>query len=84
MYGVGVSVVVCLFVRVGVCMLVGLLGGVCICMCVCGLVESCQECQGIKYLETEDNGPDETQRQPVVAIHNIMRAHVLQVHPLLL
>lgn len=58
--------------------------GVCMCMCVCGQVESYEECQGIKYLETEDNGPDETQCEPVVAIHNIMRAHVLQVHPLLL
>lgn len=36
------------------------------------------------HLEAEDDGPDEAKDKAVVAIHNIMGAHVLQVHPLLL
>ena len=36
------------------------------------------------YLEAEDDGPDETQREPVVAVDDVVGAHVLQVDPLLL
>lgn len=36
------------------------------------------------HLEAEDDGPDEAQDQAVVAIHNVVGAHVLQVHTLLL
>lgn len=36
------------------------------------------------YLEAEDDGPDEAQDQAVVAVYNVMGAHVLQVHTLLL
>lgn len=41
-------------------------------------------CVAASYLEAEDDGPDEAQRQPVVPVHDVMRAHVLQVDPLLL
>lgn len=36
------------------------------------------------HLEAQDDGPDQPQGQPVVPIHDVMRAHVLQVHALLL
>lgn len=36
------------------------------------------------YLEAEDDGPDEAQRQAVVPVHDVVRAHVLQVDSLLL
>lgn len=36
------------------------------------------------HLEAQDDGPDQPQGQPVVPVHNVMRAHVLQVHTLLL
>lgn len=36
------------------------------------------------YLEAEDDGPDEAEDEAMVAIHNVMGAHVLQVHLLLL
>lgn len=37
-----------------------------------------------RYLEAEDDGPDEAQRQAVVPVHDVVGAHVLQVDPLLL
>ena len=36
------------------------------------------------YLEPEDDGPDEPQGEAMVAIHNVVGAHVLQVDSLLL
>lgn len=36
------------------------------------------------YLEAEYDGPDEAQREPMVSVHDVMGAHVLQVNPLLL
>ena len=36
------------------------------------------------HLEAQDDGPDQPQGQSVVPIHDVMRAHVLQVHTLLL
>lgn len=36
------------------------------------------------HLEAQDDGPDQPQGQPVVPIHDVMGAHVLQVHTLLL
>lgn len=36
------------------------------------------------HLETEDDGPDETERKSVIPVHDIMRSHVLQMNPLLL
>ena len=36
------------------------------------------------YLEAEDDGPDEAQREAVVSVHDVVGAHVLQVDPLLL
>lgn len=35
------------------------------------------------YLETEDDGPDETQRQAGVAVYNVVGAHVFEMDPLL-
>lgn len=37
-----------------------------------------------EYLKAQDDGPDKSQGEPVVPIHNVMRAHVFQVHALLL
>ncbi len=34
------------------------------------------------YLEAKDDCPDETKRQSRASVHNIVRAHVLQVNPL--
>lgn len=36
------------------------------------------------HLEAKDDGPDETQSEAVVPVHNIVRAHVFQVDFLLL
>lgn len=36
------------------------------------------------HLEAKDDGPDEAQDQAVVAIHDVMGAHVFQMHTLLL
>lgn len=36
------------------------------------------------HLEAQDDCPDKAQHQTVIAINNVMRAHVLQVYPLLL
>lgn len=36
------------------------------------------------HLETEDDGPDKTERESVIAVDDIMRTHVLQVDPLFL
>jgi len=36
------------------------------------------------YLEAQDDGPDEAEHQAVVPVHDVVRAHVLQVNPLLL
>lgn len=36
------------------------------------------------HLEAEDDGPDESERESVVAVDDVMWPHVLQVHPLLL
>ena len=36
------------------------------------------------HLEAEDDGPDEAQREAVVAVDDVVGAHVLQVDPLLL
>lgn len=35
------------------------------------------------YLETQDDGPNESEDEAVVAVDNVMGAHVLQVYPLL-
>jgi len=35
------------------------------------------------YLESEDNGPDETECETVAAVHDVVSAHVLQMHALL-
>ena len=41
--------------------------------------------QGVtRYLEAEDDGPDETQGEAVVPVHDVVGAHVLQVDLLLL
>ena len=48
-----------------------------------GVVTTRPQC-GCGYLEAEDDGPDESQRQSVVSVHNVVGAHVLQVNPLLL
>ena len=37
-----------------------------------------------RYLEAEDDGPDEAKGEAVVAVHDVVGADVLQVHPLLL
>ena len=39
---------------------------------------------GLAHLEAEDDGPDETQDESVVAVDDVVGAHVLQVDPLLL
>lgn len=36
------------------------------------------------HLEAQDDSPDEAQHQAVIAINNVMRPHVLQMHTLLL
>lgn len=36
------------------------------------------------HLEAKDDGPDEAQSEAVIPVHNIVRAHVFQVHFLLL
>ena len=36
------------------------------------------------YLEPEDDGPDEPQGEAMVAVHNVVGAHILQVDSLLL
>ena len=38
----------------------------------------------MSYLESEDDGPDETERESRVSIDYVMRPHVLQVHTLLI
>jgi len=35
------------------------------------------------YLESKNNGPDESKGEPGVSVYNVMSTHVLQVHPLL-
>ncbi len=40
--------------------------------------------QKMLYLEAEDDGPDESERESVVSVHDIMWPHVLQMHALLL
>lgn len=42
-----------------------------------------QEAKFSKYLEPQDDGPDETQVQSRVAVDDVVRAHVLQMHALL-
>ena len=37
-----------------------------------------------RHLEAEDDGPDEAQREAMVPVHDVVGAHVLQVHALLL
>lgn len=39
---------------------------------------------GPGYLKSKDDGPDQPEGQTVVSIHNVMGAHVFQVHFLLL
>ena len=36
------------------------------------------------YLESKDDGPHQPEGQAVVPVHNVMRAHIFQVHFLLL
>lgn len=44
-----------------------------------------QACGGAsRDLEAQDDGPDEAQRQPVAAVHDVVGAHILQMHALLL
>ncbi len=35
------------------------------------------------YLEAEDDGPDEAEREARVPVHDVVRTHVFQMHPLL-
>lgn len=37
-----------------------------------------------RYLKAKDDGPDETQGETVITIHNVMRAHVFKMNLLLL
>ena len=39
---------------------------------------------GVAHLEAEDDGPDEAQREALVAVDDVVGAHVLQVDALLL
>lgn len=36
------------------------------------------------YLKAQDDGPDEAQGETVVAVHNVMRAHIFKMNLLLL